>query len=82
MWTDNIRAGKMSAEFKNKSIRIYVTNGHNDHKPDWTMRCCELGIDTMMVPHVTCDDGLDMAKEQAIKFVRHKLHEIIASLNV
>ena len=80
MWKDDIRAGKMSAEFKNKALRIYVTNAHMDHKPDWIMHCRELGIDTQRIPAVTSDDGLDYAKLQAVRLVKHKLYQMIASL--
>ena len=80
MWKDDIRAGKMAAEFKNKALRIYVTNAHMDHKPDWIMHCRELGIDTQRIPGVTSDDGLDYAKLQAVRFVKHKLYEMIAAL--
>ena len=70
----------MSAEFKNKVLRIYVTNEHIYHKPDWIMHCRELGVDTMRIPAVTSNDGLDYAKLQAVRFVKHKLYQMIASL--
>lgn len=82
MWKDieNRNEDKKASELKNKALRIYVTNAHMDHKPDWIMHCLELGIDTVRIPSVTSDDGLDYAKLQAVRWVKHKLYEMIASL--
>jgi hypothetical protein len=54
-------------------LKVVVTCGHRDYKPDWVMHCHALGIDTK---HLKGCKSLDDAKRMAIEEVRLKIKNL------
>jgi len=84
MWTNKENDRKpehLSAEYRNKHLRIYVTNGHLDHRPEWIMHCENVGFSSFRIPNTTPESSLEDAKREAMATVKHRLYALLASLD-
>ena len=57
-------------ETKVGDIRIFITNGHRDYRPDWIFGCYALGFDKIVLKN--CNSKEDAA-EYAVKRCRQKV---------
>jgi len=60
-------------ETKAGEIRIVITNGHRDYRPDWVFRCYNLGFDATMIPKCKSKEdaaifAIKQCRKKAISF--------------
>lgn len=57
-------------------IRIVVTCGHRDYRPEWVMHCYQLNIDTKHLPNCSgLDEAKHRAKSMVLKVLKQMTHD-------
>lgn len=70
---DSDRSNPTSWELRTGEIRICITNGHRDYKPEWIFHCYILGFNTISLKQATTKED---AAKLAIKLCKGRVKNL------